>query len=309
MKEAMAIAVCASLAKCAFSEAWYVPGWMRTQTPEGGAWSSFTNVFSSSECAFWQWDGDELWQKAVRNADAAGRRLARDVRSLPAGRRDSLVLVGHSLGGRVIARALADLGATGDRIAAAALLAPAIPANDPDVVKMGAGSKSPVILVVNPQDITLKYVYAAAGGESGQPLGANGTPAPVANVREFSVPSDITDTTAIHDAWGSNDTIKRIANHHASFYFAELGRILDGKPSKNVQMVVPQGNVNIESKVVDAGVWWDVLDYSRGWKLERNILTGHCRILNPSKRRIAWGSEARMRESFAKVKRQLQQQP
>ena len=284
MKEAMAIAVCASLAKCAFSEAWYVPGWMRTQTPEGGAWSSFTNVFSSSECAFWQWDGDELWQKAVRNADAAGRRLARDVRSLPAGRRDSLVLVGHSLGGRVIARALADLGATCDRIAAAALLAPAIPANDPDVAKMGAGSKSPVILVVNPQDITLKYVYAAAGGESGQPLGANGTPAPVANVREFSVPSDITDTTAIHDAWGSNDTIKRIANHHASFYFAELGRILDGKPSKNVQMVVPQGNVNIESKVVDAGVWWDVLDYSRGWKLERNILTGHCRILNPSKR-------------------------
>ena len=304
-KEAMAIAMCASLARCAFAEAWYVPGWLRTQEPEGGAWTSFTNVFSSSECAFWRWDGDELWPKAVRNADAAGLRLAQEIRAMPASRRASLALVGHSLGGRIIARALADLGASGDRISTAALLAPAIPADDPDIAKIGAGSKSPVILVVNPQDITLKYVYATAGGESGRALGANGTPTPIDNVMEFSVPADITDTTDIYDIWGASDTIKRIANHHASFYFAELGRIMDGKPSKNVQMVVPQGNVNIESKVIDAGIWWDVLDYSQGWKLERNILTGHCRILNPSKRRIAWGSEAKMRVSFEKVKRQL----
>ena len=70
-------------------------------------------------------------------------------------------------------------------------------------------------------------------------------------------------------------------------------------------MMVPQDKVNVEWKVMDAGVWWDVLQVREGWKLERNIVTGHCRILNPEKRRVAWGREASMRESFDKILRQL----
>ncbi|MBQ8113729.1 MAG: hypothetical protein IJ146_11065 [Kiritimatiellae bacterium] len=61
----------------------------------------------------------------------------------------------------------------------------------------------------------------------------------------------------------------------------------------------------MEWKVMDAGVWWDVLDDCRGWKLERNIVTGHCRILSPERKRVAWGSEVRMRESFEKIRLQL----
>ena len=126
-----------------------------------------------------------------------------------------------------------------------------------------------------------------------------------AGARRIAVLEDITDTTKISDLWGKTDTVKRIANHHASFYFAELGRILEGNPSPHVQMMVPQDKVNVEWKVVDAGVWWDVLDVREGWKLERHILTKHCRILSPEKKRIAWGDERSMRESFEKVKKQL----
>lgn len=305
MNKAVSVVAFAALARGAFAEAWYVPGWMRTQEPEGGAWTSFTNVYSSSECVFWRWDGDAMWQTAVRNADAAAARLADEIAAMPEERRLSLALVGHSLGGRIVARTLAELGRRGLTVAQGVLLAPAIPSRDPDVERMGAGSSSPAIVVANPDDVTLKYVYATAGGEGGAALGADGAGRVPDNVVEFSVPADITRTTEIRDAWGKLDAVKRIANHHASFYFAELGRILDGAPSKDVQMLVPQGLVNVKSKVVDAGVWWDVLDYSRGWKLERNFVTGHCRILDPSKRRVAWGSERAMRESFGKVKRQL----
>ncbi|MCR5413533.1 MAG: hypothetical protein K6F50_02235 [Kiritimatiellae bacterium] len=56
---------------------------------------------------------------------------------------------------------------------------------------------------------------------------------------------------------------------------------------------------------MDAEIWWDVLDSEKGWKLEKNILTGHCRILDPGKVRTAWGRESKMRAAFEKVKRQL----
>ena len=298
----MAIGITAAAAR---AEVWYVPGWMRTQEPESGAWSSFTNVFPSSRCEFWKWDGDHRWSKSVANADAASQRLADELKAMPASRRAGLTIVGHSLGGRIVARALARLGEADLKVAQGMLLAPAIPAFDPDVERMGRGSGNPLLVVVNPQDVTLKYVYAMAGGEGGPSLGTDGSRKSLENVVECSVPEDITDTTEISDLWGRTDAVKRIANHHASFYFAELGRILEGSPSPRVQMMVPQDKVNVEWKVVDAGVWWDVLDVREGWKLERHILTKHCRILNPDRKRTAWGDERSMRESFEKVKRQL----
>ena len=39
--------------------------------------------------------------------------------------------------------------------------------------------------------------------------------------------------------------------------------------------------------------------------LEKNKVTGHCRIIDAAKKRHAWGLEVRMRDAFEKVKRQL----
>ena len=99
--------------------------------------------------------------------------------------------------------------------------------------------------------------------------------------------------------------MKRVCNHLAAFYFTELSRILDGAPSPDAQVRVPQGKVNLEWKVVDAGVWWRVLDACAGWKLERNVVTRHCRIVSPARRRAAWGSEDEMRRSFGKIRSQM----
>lgn len=300
---AMAIGILAGGVR---GEAWYVPGWMRTQEPEGGAWTSFTNALGTAETRFWSWDGDHRWSTAVAHADSAARRLADELRAMTPERRAKLTLVGHSLGGRIITRALNRIGAQGLTVRQGVLLAPAIPNGDPEVAGVGRGSSLPLILITNPQDVTLKYVYALAGGEGGRALGADGTVEALVNVEQYAVPADVTDTTEIADAWGRLDAVKRIANHHATFYFAELGRILDGEPSTNAQIRVPQDKVNVELKVVDAGIWWDILDTVQGWKLERNIITGHCRILDPERHRVAWGSEADMKDSFKTVRRQLE---
>jgi hypothetical protein len=56
---------------------------------------------------------------------------------------------------------------------------------------------------------------------------------------------------------------------------------------------------------MDSGIWWNVLEEFSDWKIEKNKLTGHCRIIDPSKRRTAWGREGEMRKAFEKVKLQL----
>lgn len=285
-------------------EAWYVPGWMRTSEPEVLAWNSFTNVFSASENRFHIWDGNQLWPIAVKNADAEAVKLADEIRRMPEKRRARLILVGHSLGGRIIARALAKLSLEGIKIKCGILLAPAIPASDADIERMGSGSEESIIVIANPDDITLKYAYVIAGGEDGPAYGTSASVRTPKNVDEIPVGEDITKNTAIDAFWGRFDAVKEIANHHASFYFEELSRVLNGKVSKSVRVMVPQDKINFEWKVIDAGVWWHVLEEKCGWKLERNIVTGHCRIINPKKVRVAWGERKKIEKAFKKVQSQ-----
>ncbi len=284
---------------------WYLPGWNRATVADDLAYPACTNFFGAANCTFEAWDGDCLWQTAVKNADAKAAALVERIAALPPEQREQLVLVGHSLGGRIVARTLAGLARRELTIQCGILLAPAIPMNDPDVALMGGGSKDPAILLVNPQDITLKYVYAIGSGEAGPSLGTDGAPQPIAHVLEYAVSSTVTDETKVDKLWGQSELIKRICNHLANFYFEELRCILEGNPTKEAQIRVPQANVNVEWKVIDAGIWWKILDEEQGWKLEQNTITHHCRILNPNKVRTAWGSEKEMRTSFEKVRRQL----
>ena len=286
-------------------ETWYVPGWRQASEPDELAWNSFTSVFSATKTRFRKWDGDQLWSVAVKNADAEAVKLADEIRKMSENRRAHLTLVGHSLGGRIIGRTLAKLSLDGVKIKRGILLAPAIPASDTDLEIMGLGSKEPMIVVVNPDDMTLKYVYAIAGDEKGPAYGASAGCKVPENVREIPVAKDIAKNTVIDAFWGRFDAVKEIANHHASFYFKELSGVLNGEESKGVRVLVPQDKVNFEWKVMDAGVWWNVLDEKDGWKLERNIVTGHCRIVNPEKVRVAWGDANKMERAFKKVKSQL----
>ena len=51
---------------------------------------------------------------------------------MPPNERDHLTLIGHSLGGRIVAKTVAELQRQGIRIQNACLLAAAIPFDDPD---------------------------------------------------------------------------------------------------------------------------------------------------------------------------------
>ncbi len=290
---------------------WYVPGWLRTATPQEGALERLSGVYASAEVQFKQWDGNiPLWPKATEHADREAERIAAEVIAMPEGTRTNLTLVGHSLGGRITVRVLARLAERNLRIRQGVLMAAAIPSDDPDIGKMGNGSALPVIAICNPDDVVLRYVYALAGGERNAEYGkvaygANGSLTAPTNVVERVTPTNITETVAINHLWGRSDLLKEVANHHVHFYLDYLRRIVEGEEPGD-RVMVPQQLPTVEGGVMDAGIWWRVLDECRGWKLERNIVTGHCRIIDQTKVRRAWGSEAAMRASFQKTKKQLE---
>ena len=282
---------------------WYVPGWLRTQEMQSGVETALMNAYPSASVSFWKWDGDSRWGEAVASADREAARLAHDVAALPDGERANLVLVGHSLGGRLVARALAQLAAQKKGVRQAVLLAAAIPQADADLARMGEASREPVLAICNPRDVTLKYVYATFGGETAGAFGAGGSLESLSNVVERATAEDVTEQVEIDQFWAKSQTLKDVANHHALFYLGELARLRKGgAPSDEV--LVPQEFLTIPHKVMDAGVWWDVVDSTPdGWKLERHRVTRHFRILTPARICVAWGSESFMKKAFQKVRR------
>ena len=284
---------------------WFIPGWLRTAEPREGIMECVSNAFPEASVEFKKWDGDNLvWPLSVDSADKESWRFAFEIAMMPPEVRTNLTLVGHSLGGRITARILARLSEHGIKIHQAILMGAAIPANDPDLMKMGLATELPVLAVCNPKDHVLRYVYATVGGEGAVAFGANGTTAPCTNVVECVTPMNITREAKIDGVWEKSQALKDIANHHEKFYLEYARRILGGEePSGKV--MVPQGFPGIEGQVMDAEIWWTVLESLAGWKLEKNKVTGHCRIIDPEKLRKAWGREAEMRMAFEKVKKQL----
>lgn len=283
---------------------YYIPGWLRTGDGNEETWNSFTATFPDAKHIRWSdWPGNGTWSKSLLNSEKVWRRLVDELIALTDEERVRVTLVGHSLGARIAIRTLCALAHMGLKVNTAILLGAAIPNDDPDLVVMGRGTVLPVLALCNPMDITLKYIYSTMGGERGVAYGTNGSTGVLENVREIAVPETITDETEVRELWGNMDAAKRLASHHALFYLNALRRFLNGEISGDERILVPQGNVNLEMKVMDAGVWWELLDENEGWKLQKNKLTGHCRILNPNRVRVAWGGETTMRDSFAKISR------
>jgi len=55
---------------------------------------------------------------------------------------------------------------------------------------------------------------------------------------------------------------------------------------------------NIESPTMGGQVFWDTLTSYQGWRLQKNKLIGHCRLLDPNDIRKAWGSFSAMSDAF-----------
>lgn len=58
---------------------------------------------------------------------------------------------------------------------------------------------------------------------------------------------------------------------------------------------------NIDLPTMGEHIWQDTLAECDGWRLQKNKLTGHCRILEPSDNRKAWGVESAMMNALKRL--------
>lgn len=60
---------------------------------------------------------------------------------------------------------------------------------------------------------------------------------------------------------------------------------------------------NVPTKTLGGEVFWNNIASCDGWKIQRNQITGHCRILDPENVRHAWGSMSAMESLFMKFEK------
>lgn len=60
---------------------------------------------------------------------------------------------------------------------------------------------------------------------------------------------------------------------------------------------------NIPFPTMGGHVFWNELANVNGWRLQKNMVTGHCRILDPDDVRRAWGGEDALTEALRQLAR------
>ena len=202
----------------------YVPGWHRCHRGADEAFCAVQTTFPGTVVSTYDWDGNCRWKNARTNADAAAAKLAGELMSMPDEKLSQLTLVGHSLGARIIVRALAKLAVEGKKIKTAVILAAAMPSNDPDALNFTAATIEQATIVCNPKDTMLKYGYHPFGGEKAQALGLNGPAMKPANCRVITVLPETTRQTPLTALWAKFNLFRTIAAHYAPFYLEQLKR-------------------------------------------------------------------------------------
>ena len=206
---------------------WYVPGWKRCGDPDGAAMAHAVATFPDATVEYCDWDGNKSWKKSFANADSFAVDLADKIEAMPEEERASLVLVGHSMGGRIVVRTMAILADRGVYIQQGIVMAAAIPRDDPDVAKFAQAGLSRSISLCNPDDTVLKRFYTLSkdGWREGA-LGAEGTATNVENLVEYEVPQTITRDVSIDETWAKVQWFKDVANHYAPFYLGFLRTLM-----------------------------------------------------------------------------------
>ena len=68
-----------------------------------------------------------------------------------------------------------------------------------------------------------------------------------------------------------------------------------------IQLLREASMPNLPLRTLGGHVFWNELAECDGWRLQKNMITQHCRILDPDDVRRAWGGDDAMERLFAKL--------
>jgi len=154
------IIFCCLLTAClTHAEVIFVPGWFTEKSsPENYAFS-LRQIYPGESVTVMQWDSNNTWDSAVASADAFSSKLAQHIINKVPAEREKIILIGHSLGGRIIVKTAEILAANNIRIKQFVILGGALDM-DYDLTPVVQASHQTNINVFSRNDTILKYLYA-----------------------------------------------------------------------------------------------------------------------------------------------------
>ena len=271
------------------AEVFFIPGWQTgVDSSRDGCVRILKDIFPDETITVQSWDGMDLqWSLVKSKADAHTQRVLNRVLAMPEAQRRELIIIGHSIGARIAIEVLCELARRNIKIHSSAFLGGAVADDDPRIRRSLDAIRFTCCMVYNPDDWVLKYLYPLGEVIGHTPLGLYGWSERDMRVFESRAPKEL---------FGP-------FNHYAYLYLYELARLYRRLPEfREVTVIQDEEN---EVRHPGDELFWETVDNSGGWQLQKSIYSGKFRILDDHNIRRACGSESKMRESFADVKRQL----
>lgn len=153
---------------------YYIPGFLSGNNPQEDALHTLKGIFPKSNIEVRPWKSIRTWYWAVYNTNEAADNIVAMILQMTPEERSKTVLVGHSLGGRIVVRTMAKLKDKGIKVGQAFLLGSAIPNNDTDIAKGVASSQNKVQNLYYEFDGALRLFYTHFMPLDSLPLGCTG---------------------------------------------------------------------------------------------------------------------------------------
>ena len=205
----------------------FIHGWNPVGKEHQQEIAKLQEIFPDAEVVLHSWDAaDKNFGRIFELSESEAIALADTLAALPDSELSNVILVGHSLGGRVAIRVMAKLAAQNRKIRRGIFLGAAINDDDSDIASAITASHLPNINIYNRQDYTLRHIfkgYSMAVGQKCYALGTFGTAEAVqtAQLRQLGMNDDSPVKTL-------DDYIARVELHLTMNYLVCLQNNLAG---------------------------------------------------------------------------------
>lgn len=249
----------------------FIPGWLTENAQNGSYEASLQKLYPGKKITVLTWQSNSVkMDRVVENADAFAEDVAEYIGKKPEGERSELVLIGHSMGGRIVAKTASSLAENSIMVGQIVLLGAAVDF-DIDLNDMIRCSREPVINVFSRNDSVLKYLYGNWKQKFAIGFSGAETP-PREHFVEYRLVASAPEMSNLRLA---NATIESFV-HLAQIYFNELDRIIRGEvkpysPQYDYSgVVVKKSFLSIPSEWTIPPVFkMDLLDSYADWLLAK----------------------------------------
>lgn len=295
------------------SNVWLIHGFQDQQTVFISETNTLKKIYPDiGQVSIKRWASPEIsnllntkgeWDRALAQSQAMVQKLWREIVNLSEEQRQNLILIGHSLGGAIVIRALALCAQNHIKIDHFVIAGAAMDNNDSDLLLALKTVRNKSFSLVNMRDYALGF-YCVFEGHA-----ALGT-----GYMSAQTPENFCEIASSQEN-----------SHDLGKYLNKYLSCVQQQKYVSDEILVPQDMLNWRLPVTNGGImrkfkqfveenlykmdvsFWNIVDKMQSWELQQNIIIGQYRIISPEGLRMAWGNKTTMEIAFNKVKKQLEQ--